>query len=131
VAVRGTASRGYPLEVIEAWAPLPVDEDAVKRVLANADNEHRLIAEIHGRVVGIRAIVFETFELRACYVTPMAGGKGVGSALVREIETSAHRQGLDVLTLDSSVTAEPFYRKHGYEVSERGEHILRNGQHMA
>jgi hypothetical protein len=29
------------------------------------------------------------------------------------------------------VTAESFYRREGYEVIERGEHVLRNGQRMA
>jgi ribosomal protein S18 acetylase RimI-like enzyme len=35
------------------------------------------------------------------------------------------------LELESSVTAVSFYRREGYEVIDRGEHILRNGQRMA
>jgi putative acetyltransferase len=52
-----------------------------------------LIAEIAGRVVGIGAAVFESVELRACYVAPDAGRKGVGSALVKEIEHAARAGG--------------------------------------
>jgi putative acetyltransferase len=130
-AVRGTAVRDYPQAVIEAWAPIPVTEDATEQVRANGDNEYRLIAELDGQIVGIGALVCERSELRACYVAPAAGHRGVGSALVRAIERAARERGLRVLELDSSVTAEPFYRKQGYKVSGRGEHVLRNGQRMA
>lgn len=130
-AVRGIAVKDYPLAVIEAWAPMPVTEDAIEWVRANPDKEFRLIAEIAGRVVGIGAAVFESVELRACYVAPDAGRKGVGSALVKKIEHAAREQGAPRLELDSSLTAESFYRTIGYEVVERGEHVLGNGQRMA
>jgi putative acetyltransferase len=130
-AVRGTAVVDYPLNVIEAWAPMPVTNEAVKQVRSNRDKEHRFIAEIDGEVVGIGALVLESSELRACYVAPAAGRKGIGSALVHEIERAARERGLSMLELDSSITAEAFYRKHGYEVRERSEHILQNGRRMA
>jgi ribosomal protein S18 acetylase RimI-like enzyme len=84
-----------------------------------------------GRVVGIGAAVFENLELRACYVAPAASRKGVGSALVKEIEDAAREQRVPRLEVDSSMTAECFYRTVGYEVVERGEHFLGNGQRMA
>jgi putative acetyltransferase len=121
-AVRGIAAKDYPLAVIEAWAPMPVTEGAIEWVHANPDKEYRLIADIEGRIVGIGAAVFEIAELRACYVTPDAGRKGVGSALVKEIERAARERGVPRLELDSSVTAEYFYRTAGYEVIERAEH---------
>jgi GNAT superfamily N-acetyltransferase len=130
-AVRSIAVKDYPPAVIEAWAPMPVTEDAIVLVRANADKEFRLIAEVAGRVVGIGAAVFENLELRACYVAPDAGRKGVGSALVKAIEGAARAQRVRRLELDSSVTAEFFYRALGYEVLERGEHVLGNGQRMA
>jgi putative acetyltransferase len=130
-AVRGTAVVDYPLAVIEAWAPMPVTEKAAEQVRANPDNEYRLVAEIDGQVVGVGALVFESCELRACYVMPAAARRGVGSALVHEIERAACERGLSTLELDSSITAEAFYRKQGYEARERSEHILHNGQRMA
>jgi hypothetical protein len=62
-AVRGIAVKDYPLAVIEAWAPMPVTEDAIEWVRANPDKEFR------------------------------AGRKGVGSALVKEIEHAARAGG--------------------------------------
>jgi putative acetyltransferase len=130
-AVRGIAAKDYPPEVVEDWAPLPVTEESVERVLANPDGEIRLVAEIDDVIVGIGSLVVANRELRACYVAPAAARKGVGSALIREIEHIARDHGLAYLQLDSSVTAEAFYLHHGYSVGQRGEHTLRSGRSMA
>ena len=129
-AVRGIAAKDYSRAEIEDWAPLPITETAVEGILVNPDNEIRLIAEIKGKIVGIGALVLERNELRACYVTPDASRKGVGSAIVREIEKIAREHGLRYLQMDSSVTGEPFYRALGYNVSEHGKHALQSGQRM-
>jgi putative acetyltransferase len=130
-AVRGSAVRDYPSAVIEAWAPLPVTNDAITQIKKNREAEHRLIAEIDGQIVGIAAFVARNTEIRACYVAPEVSRKGVGSALLREIERAAIEQGLTSLKLDSSVTAEPFYGFHGYRILKRGEHVLKSGLRMA
>jgi putative acetyltransferase len=130
-AVRETAARDYPSAVIENWAPLPITDDAVKRLLANPANEIRLVAEINSEIVGIGALILEKTELRACYVAPNAARRGIGSALVREIERITTTYGLSRLELDASITSEPFYKALGYEVRERGEHVLGSGQRMA
>jgi putative acetyltransferase len=129
-AVRSIAAKDYPPAVIEAWAPMPLNEGAIERVRANPDNEYRVIAEIGGRVVGIGAVVLQIAELRACYVAPNLGRKGIGLALVKAIERAAREHGAAHLELDSSLTAEPFYQTAGYEAIERSEHILHNGQRM-
>jgi putative acetyltransferase len=110
---------------------MPVTDDAVEQVRANPDDEYRLIADIDGRVVGIGVEAFEKAELRACYVAPEACRRGIGSALVRELERAARDRGLTHLDSDSSVTAERFYRKAGFDVIKRGEHVLHNRQRTA
>jgi putative acetyltransferase len=130
-AVRGLAVNDYPASLIEEWAPLPVTDAAVAVFRVNQDDEIRLIAELDGEFVGIGALVLAASELRACYVVPAAARKGVGSALVAEIERIARHHGLMHLELLSSLTAEPFYRALGYEVGESVEHVLRSGDGMA
>jgi putative acetyltransferase len=130
-AVREVAAKDYPVEIIDAWAPLPITDCDVGRVLTNPDDEYRLVAEIEGRVVGIGALGAKNHEVRACYVAPEAGRRGVGSALLREIEREARQRGLKFLEADSSLTAEPFYAAQGYLALERGEHVLHNGERMA
>jgi len=129
-AVRGIAAKDYPPSVVDAWAQ-PITDQLIERFLANRDRELRLMAEIDGEPVGIGAIVISHSELRACYVAPNAARRGVGSALVAEIERIAREHGLDHLELESSITAEPFYATLGYTVERRGEHVIAPGVAMA
>jgi putative acetyltransferase len=129
-SVRGLAAQHYPSDVIEAWV-VPATAESFRGFLLNSDDEIRLVAELDGQPVGIGALVVGNSELRACYVVPEAARKGVGSALVREIERLATAHGLTRLHLQASVNAEAFYAALGYEAVERGEHVLRTGQRMA
>ena len=129
-AVRGLAAKDYPESVIQDWAPLPITAKNIEGVIANPDKETRFVAQIDREIVGIGVLVIQYSELRACYVAPDAIRKGVGSALVRKMETVALDHGLSTLQLDSSLNAEAFYNALGYVARGRGEHILRSGQKM-
>lgn len=128
-SVRGIAAKDYPASGIDGWAP--ITDEIVKRFLSNCDHEIRLMAEIDAQPVGIGAIVLSNSELRACYVVPSAARRGVGAALVEEIERIAREHGLAYLRLESSLTAEPFYAALGYKAEERGELVLASGVPMA
>jgi putative acetyltransferase len=128
-SVRGLAAQHYPPDIIEAWAA-PVTEASVRGFLKNGDREIRLIAELDGEPVGLGALVIQEAELRACYVVPGATRRGVGSALVREMERMAQERGLSHLELHASVNAEPFYAALGYVAVERKQHVLRSGLRM-
>lgn len=125
-SVRGLAARYYPPDVIERWAASPTEE-RVLAVLKNPDDETRLIAELDGEPVGLGTLVIAKSELRACYVVPEAARKGVGSAIVREIERLAENHGVTALELESSINAESFYAALGYAVIERHDLALRSG----
>jgi putative acetyltransferase len=64
-------------------------------------------------------------------VEPEAARKGVGTALVREIERIAEESGLQRLELLASVNAESFYTFLGYQADGRTELVLRTGVSMA
>ena len=130
-SVRGLAARDYPTAVIEAWAALPITDAVVEQFLSNRDGEIRLIAELDSQAVGIGALVPGNSELRACYVVPGAARRGVGAAVVAEIERIAREQKLDYLRLESSLTAEPFYAALGYRVEARGALMIAPGVPMA
>ena len=130
-SVRGLAAKDYPATVIEAWAP-PITDERLQRFLQNRDSEIRLVAELDGTSAGIGAIVVGNSELRACYVLPNAARRGIGSAIVAEIERIAREHGLNHLTLESSVTAEPFYAALGYGIVEKlGEYAIAPGVRMS
>ena len=128
-SVRGLAAAHYPPEVIDAWCVAPT-EGNLASFLTNPDHELRLFAELDGKVAGLAALVLKDSELRACYVLPEAARKGVGTALVREMERRAAVNNLDRLELLSSINAEPFYKALGYESEGYTEHVMR-GHPMA
>jgi putative acetyltransferase len=129
-SIRGLAAAHYSPEVIEAWSP-PTTDERLRRFLENREGEIRLIAELDGEPVGLGALVIATSELRACYVEPGAARKGVGTALVREIERIAEESGLQRLELLASVNAESFYTLLGYHADRRTELALGAGVAMA
>lgn len=53
-------------------------------------------------------------ELALCYVVPRALYQGVGKALLQLVEKEASARGVEVLTLDSTKTAFPFYSRNGF-----------------
>lgn len=129
-AIRAYASEKYSLNIIDEWAP-DITAEEISKVAANPDCEIRFIAELNGEPVGIGALVVANSELRACYVSPQGARRGVGKAIVREIEQTARKHNLTELTLDASINAEPFYKACGYKVIKYGKHIMPSGNEMA
>src|SRR5687768_851355 len=111
-SVRGLAAPYYTSGVIDAWI-LPITDKTLADLSRNPDGEIRLIAELDGEPVGLGALVVGNEELRACYVVPEAARKGVGTALVSEIERIARQHCLTRLELLASLNAEPFYTSLG------------------
>jgi putative acetyltransferase len=131
-AIHGAASPYYSSEVIASWARVPDEPrcSQIRRVIAGTD-ELCLVAEQSGEVVGFGSIVPSLSELRAVYVRTDVGRRGVGGAILHDLERIAVARGLSELHMDASINAEAFYLRHGYEVMQRGEHRLANGAHMA
>ena len=125
-AVRETASRDYPMDIIEVWAPPVTDQRVRWYAQGPLLQETTLVAEIDGFIAGFGVIIESNNELRAVYVAHRFGKRGVGSALLQGLEGLARERGCKELAMDSSLTAESFYRHHGFEVLERGEHAMGN-----
>ena len=94
-------------------------------------NETTLVADVDGRVAGFGVIIETNNELRAVYVAAEYGNRGIGSALLREIERLARQRSCTELRMDSSLTAASFYLRHGYENLGSAEHTLTSGEKMA
>src|SRR5262245_2379898 len=131
-AVHRTAAADYPPEVLRDWSP-PVTAERLERYRQNVarEEETTLVAVARGRIVGFASIVAALGELRALYVSPDLGHRGVGASLLHGVEELARERGLEELHLDASLTAERFYCRHGYENEGRATHMLRTGTPMA
>ena len=131
-AVHETASEFYPGEVLNSWSPEPdaARYEQIRRAIAK-DDELFVVAEDASGVVGFGSIVTSLQELRAVYVHPRLGRKGVGASILQELERLAVAKQCVHLRMDASVNAEAFYSRHEYEVVSRGVHRLASGHEMA
>ncbi len=114
-AVHRTAAGHYSRFILDAWAP-PIDEAKISRFRRNFYNEWRIVATLEGRIAGFCALEPKNGELRSCYVSPEASGKGIGRSLVHSLEEEARRYNLTRLRLDSSLTALGFYQRLGFSI---------------
>lgn len=133
-AVRGTAVAAYDQPVLDAWAPLPITSaqvDALSRRLADGEEVAVVARTPAGEIVGFGSIVAAASELRAVYVAPAAGGRGVGRALLDRLVDKALAIGLTHLAMDASINAEAFYLRNGFRTESSGEHVLQSGARMA
>ena len=131
-AVHQTAGSFYPPEVLDNWSSQPGDTryEQIRRAVAKGE-ELFVIAEDASGVIGFGSIVPTLQELRAVYVHPKAGHRGIGSQILAYLEQLALDQGAVQLQMDASINAEAFYSRAGYDVVERGVHRLRSGHEMA
>jgi putative acetyltransferase len=131
-AVHRTASTFYPSEVIVDWSAQPNETryQQMREIIAG-DEELVLVAEDARGVVAFGSIVPRVRELRAVYVHPDAGRRGVGTQVLAALERLAVERSILRLQLVASINAEAFYRRAGYEVVGRGTHRLRSGREMA
>ena len=89
--------------------------------------ETMLVAERDGAVVGFASI--KGTVLFGLYVDP-AKGRGAGRLLLEAVEDEVRRQGATVLSLQATLNAVPFYRKHGFMRQDRST-VRRGGRDLA
>ena len=80
-------------------------------------DEFILVAEVDGVIVGWSALLAS--HISAIYVHPQFVRQGIGSQLLRAIETKAIDSQFRTLKVAASFTARPFYQYHGYEIFGR------------
>jgi putative acetyltransferase len=120
------ATSGYSAAQIEAWSAFPAPEGHA----AELRSGHVFVAEEDGRILGYGRFDSDTGEVEATYVLPVAQGRGVGSALLRESEDRARHAGFDSMYVSASLNAVEFYRRAGFEPQVKRSYELGNGQRL-
>lgn len=130
-AVHETAVTFYPPEIIEDWSRKP-DESRYQwmRQTITDGKEVVIVAEGKSEILGFGLIIPESRELRALYVHPSAGRRGIGKKILQELETRAIVQGISCLQLNASLNAEAFYQGNGYKALSRGTFRLSSEHEM-
>lgn len=67
------------------------------------------------RLVGVALVSASSLSL--CYVGPEALHRGIGKSLLAAAEAMARQRGVEELHLESTRTAEAFYRRNGFQPS--------------
>lgn len=93
-----------------------------------ADAIHLVAVETAGgTVVGAGRAHFNTAaeaQIRRMAVEAAWRGRGVGTAILHELEARAAAAGARRIVLSARDTAVPFYRRHGYHVERPGETLF-------
>lgn len=107
-ALRETNAKDYSEAVIarveQSFSPMAVSDLLARRLAFVAVTDDAIVgtASLDGRMV------------RTVFIEPAWQGRGIGRALMAEIERLAIEKGVAILAVPSSVSAEPFYAKLGF-----------------
>ncbi len=80
-----------------------------------------LLALLEGQPAAVGALSAEAGVIGLLYVAPQAAGRGVGKALLAELERLLAAQGAQNARLSATLTARDFYRSQGWQVSGQPE----------
>jgi GNAT superfamily N-acetyltransferase len=108
----------YPYEAIEQLVPAYKPANLVQR----SKSQHMVVAETGGQIVGTASIDGE--RVRNVFVESSFQRKGVGRALMSEIEAYALSHGQARLFLFAALSAIGFYEKLGYVGKGHIQHDL-------
>jgi putative acetyltransferase len=118
-SVREVASRNYDAGQIAAWAQ--VDRDAWSR---RRLDQPTWVALIDNVIAGFSDLE-SNGHIDMLFVDPASQRRGVASALLDTVENAARVQRLAVLNTNASITARPFFEKHGFQVVRSQDVALR------
>lgn len=120
--VRSVNLGDYSPEQVRAWAPVPPDPAAWH---GRMSGRHTLVAEADDGVVGFAELENDG-HLDMLYCRRDAVGRGVGARLYAAAEERARGLGLGHLFTEASITARPFFERHGFRVVRRNV-VVRHG----
>lgn len=107
-ALHSSNARDYPPDVI-ARVAANFTPDAVLALL----QRRVVLVAVQERVI-VATAALDANVVRSVFVNPALQGQGIGRLLTIEIELRAREAGVTVLSVPSSLTAEPFYTKLGF-----------------
>ncbi|MGE0206690.1 MAG: N-acetyltransferase family protein [Candidatus Babeliales bacterium] len=109
--------RDYSPEQIAVWIPEKFDKE---KWLSNLMSRVCFIAQKNNQLVGFGSMTPEGVVYHL-YVHKDFQGQKIGSKLLKALEDEARSMGLKQLTTESSITALPFFKAHGYALVDTQE----------
>jgi putative acetyltransferase len=120
-SVHGIASADYTPEQLNAWAPKDHDPDAWLRKLRSLNP---FVVEEDGRLIGYADLQADGY-IDHFYVAAGRTRQGIGTVLMSAIHKSAAERTISVLSSDVSLTAQPFFARCGFRMTEQCLRVVR------
>ncbi len=121
-AVHEIAARDYSPQQLAAWAPADIDG---ARWGEHMRALRPFVVERDGQIVGYADLQPDGY-IDHFFVAGPCARQGIGALLMGRIHAEAQALGLAEMTADVSLTAQPFFARHGFEMVERRE-VVRAG----
>lgn len=132
-SIQELCSKDYTEAEIKAWGHRPYNEE--HRLFA-ITNHIVYIVEINDSIEGYAQLKFyndndiKKAHVMGLYLTSRTSGKNLGTQSLQKLLAEAQKNGVQQVTLESTLTSKVFYLKNGF--SEKGsiETISINGQEI-
>ena len=104
-------SKDYTHEEVEDWASCGDSVEHWKELLAK--NDYIGIFDGQGNIIGFSSMNSEG-HLHSMFVHKDWQHQGMASRMLAEVENMAREYGVPKIDVEASITARPFFEKHGY-----------------
>ena len=108
-------ARDYDDAQLDNWAPVAIDKTKWKERLSN---NVCLVSLSNEQIVGFGELS-EEGGIDTMFVHEDFQGKKIASRILKQLINCAHEHELTTLTTDASITARPFFERHGFEVVKK------------
>ena len=106
-------SKDYTKEEVEDWTSCGDSVAHWKNLLAK--NDYVGAIDRQGKIIGFSSVNAEGY-LHSMFVHKDQQGKGLATLLLSEVEKIARKYDVHKINVEASITARPFFEKHGYKV---------------
>jgi putative acetyltransferase len=120
-AIHLVASHDYTVEQVQAWAPRDLDAVLWKNKIREINP---FVAELNGEPVGYADVQSDGY-IDHFFVSGKHPRRGIGSLLMRRILAEAAALGVPSLTSHVSRTAQAFFKKFGFVITEQRYPVIR------
>jgi len=104
---------------LTSWAWLESENWRLEDFDAVTQDEHIWVAEIDGQLAGFASVWRRDNFLHNLFVSPDWQGRGVGSALLKKVQSELTDTG-SLKCLVQNTQALRFYQRHGWQTTARG-----------
>jgi len=109
-AIHRLAAGDYTASQLEAWCGTKTDDDAWRK---RCELKQPFVKVLDGRVAGFIELDRDG-HIDCTYVDPDFARRGVMSEIMEAVKDEARSLGLTRLFAEVSITARPFFEKHGF-----------------